>query len=422
MANLTNSTKLILKIEAIDSSISDINDKIGSIPAGTDIGQEISDIKDNIGTVPAGSNVMSEIGAVDDKVDWVSDSIGTVPSGSTVMAEIGAVDDKVDAVSDSIGTVPSGSTVMGEIEAVDNDLQGYKTTVAETYATKSEMASALTYKGSKDTYAELPASGNKVGDVRNIVNADPTHGVKAGDNVAWDGTAWDVLGGVADLSAYFNKNTDTADNIAEGSTHLFLTSAERTILGNTSGTNTGDQSASDFDIKDLTDSTDLRTTWSGKQDAIADLANIRSRAEGSIQATDATFVSNTVSEGTDGSVTVTAADNVTVATAETNNKAAIAALGTAHNNLVDRVEAVEWATGSLPFEAYFAEGTFNNSKVLEISNANIIATSHISYVVKSGSLAGFYLEREVQAGKVTLTSSDNETCTVEVMIINKKSA
>lgn len=422
MANLTNSTKLILKIEAIDSSISDINDKIGSIPAGTDIGQEISDIKDNIGTVPAGSNVMSEIGAVDDKVDWVSDSIGTVPSGSTVMAEIGAVDDKVDAVSDSIGTVPSGSTVMGKIEAVDNDLQGYKTTVAETYATKSEMASALTYKGSKDTYAELPASGNKVGDVRNIVNADPTHGVKAGDNVAWDGTTWDVLGGVADLSAYFNKNTDTADNITEGSTHLFLTSAERTILGNTSGTNTGDQSASDFDIKDLADSTNLRDAWSGKQDAIADLANIRSRAEGSIQATDATFVSNTVSEGTDGSVTVTAADNVTVAAAETNNKAAIAALGTAHNNLVDRVEAVEWATGSLPFEAYFAEGTFNNSKVLEISNAHILATSHISYVVKSGSLVGFYVEREVQAGKVTLTSSDNESCTVEVMIINKKSA
>jgi len=33
-----------------------------------------------------------------------------------------------------------------------------------------------------------------------------------------------------------------------------------------SGTNTGDQVASDFDIKDLTDSDDLRTTWSGKED------------------------------------------------------------------------------------------------------------------------------------------------------------
>ena len=374
MANLTNSGKLITKIEAIDSSISDIEDKIGSVPAGTDI--------------------MAEIGAVDDKVDWVIDSIGTVPTGSTVMAEIGDV---------------------------DSDLQGYKTTVAETYATKSEISAAFIYKGSKDTYAELPASGNKTWDVWNIVNADPTHGVKAGDNVAWNGTAWDVLGGVTDLSAYFNKNNDDADDILEGASHLFMTTAERTKLWQQSGVNTGDQSASDFDIKDLADSTDLRDTWSGKQDAISDLSNIRSRAEGSIQASDATFVSNTVSEGADGSVTVTAADNVTVATAESNNKSAIAALGTAHNNLVDRVEAVESATWSLPFEAYFVNGTFSG-KVLEISNANILATSHVSYVVTSGALNWYYVEREVQAGKVTLTSSDNETCTVEVMIINKKSS
>ena len=183
MANLTNSGKLITKIEAIDSSISSLEDKIGSVPAGTDI--------------------MAEIGAVDDKVDWVIDSIGTVPSGSTV---------------------------MDEIWDVDSDLQGYKTTVAETYATKSEISAAFIYKGSKDTYAELPASGNKTWDVWNIVNADPTHGVKAGDNVAWNGTAWDVLGGVTDLSAYFNKNNDDADDITEGSTHLFLTSAERTKL------------------------------------------------------------------------------------------------------------------------------------------------------------------------------------------------
>ena len=375
MANLTNSGKLIVKIEAIDSSISTIEDKLGNVPAGTDI-----------------------------------------------MAEIGAVDDKADGIIESIGTVPSGSTVMAEIGDVDSDLQGYKTTVAETYATKSEISAAFIYKGSKDTYAELPTSGNKVGDVWNIVAADPTHGVKAGDNVAWNGTAWDVLGGVTDLSAYFNKNTDTADNITEGSTHLFLTSAERTKLGNTSGVNTGDQSASDFDIKDLADSTSLRDTWSGKQDAIADLANIRSRAQWSIQASDATFVSNTVAEGSDGKLTVTAADSVTVATAETNNKAAIAAIAGAHDNLVDRVAAVESATGSLPFTATFADVSFSNAKTAVLNNAAITATSHISWVVKSGSLSGYSIEPEVEAGKVTLTSSDNETATLEVLIINKISA
>ena len=76
---------------------------------------------------------------------------------------------------------------------------------------------------------------------------------------------WDTS---VDLTNYFNKSTQTSDAITEWSTNLFLTSAERTKLSNTSGTNTWDQSASDFDIKDLTDSTGLRSTWSWKQDAL----------------------------------------------------------------------------------------------------------------------------------------------------------
>ena len=41
-----------------------------------------------------------------------------------------------------------------------------------------------------------------------------------------------------DLSNYFNKTSDDADDITEGSTHLFMTSAERTKLGQQSGVNT----------------------------------------------------------------------------------------------------------------------------------------------------------------------------------------
>lgn len=82
-------------------------------------------------------------------------------------------------------------------------LAGYG--IADAY-TKDEvdakMSSALEYKGSKDTYADLPTTGNKKGDVWNIVNADAAHGVNAGDNVAWNGTTWDVLAGTVDLSAY----------------------------------------------------------------------------------------------------------------------------------------------------------------------------------------------------------------------------
>ena len=76
--------------------------------------------------------------------------------------------------------------------------------------TKSEIdgkiASAVHYKGSVDTYAELPANP-EIGDVYNVAQANVAANVKAGDNVAWNGTAWDVLAGVVDLSAY----TPTAD-------------------------------------------------------------------------------------------------------------------------------------------------------------------------------------------------------------------
>lgn len=54
----------------------------------------------------------------------------------------------------------------------------------------------------------------------------------------------------------------------KGADDNYVTDAEKIVIGNTSGINTGDQSASDFDIKDLTDSTNLMDAWSGKQDAL----------------------------------------------------------------------------------------------------------------------------------------------------------
>ena len=87
------------------------------------------------------------------------------------------------------------------------------------FALKSEMTGALNYKGSKDTFAELPATGNSNGDVWNIKIAGGTdrYGtpVKAGDNVAYvvasEGdtleSGWDVMGGTTDLSGYVEVET-----------------------------------------------------------------------------------------------------------------------------------------------------------------------------------------------------------------------
>lgn len=57
--------------------------------------------------------------------------------------------------------------------------------------------------------------------------------------------------------------TDTSDVITEGSTNLFLTSAERTKLSNTSGTNTGDQTSVSGNAGTVTvvDAASDSTTW-----------------------------------------------------------------------------------------------------------------------------------------------------------------
>ena len=70
------------------------------------------------------------------------------------------------------------------------------------YALKTDISSVYKYKGTVSTYADLPSSGLVIGDVYNVETADASHGVKAGDNVVWTGSAWDVLSGTVDLSAY----------------------------------------------------------------------------------------------------------------------------------------------------------------------------------------------------------------------------
>lgn len=73
------------------------------------------------------------------------------------------------------------------------------------YAKSADYTTALLYKGTVASYAELPADGQKVGDVYNVTAADAAHELNAGENVAWNGTGWDNLGGVTDLSGKVDK-------------------------------------------------------------------------------------------------------------------------------------------------------------------------------------------------------------------------
>ena len=74
------------------------------------------------------------------------------------------------------------------------------------YALKTDVSAVYKYKGSVATYDKLPTTGNVVGDVYDVQSN--------GANYAWNGTAWDALGGNLDLTAYYTK-TQT-DNLLAG--------------------------------------------------------------------------------------------------------------------------------------------------------------------------------------------------------------
>ena len=105
-----------------------------------------------------------------------------------------------------------------KITTVANNLATHEADFSNPHKVTAEQLGLTTvyrYKGSVATYADLPTTGQKVGDVWNVETADPDHGIKAGDNVAWDGAQWDILGGNHDLSGYAQlnaANTFTAAN------------------------------------------------------------------------------------------------------------------------------------------------------------------------------------------------------------------
>ena len=54
----------------------------------------------------------------------------------------------------------------------------------------------------------------------NITNADSSHGIKAGDNVVWNGTSWDNQGGTVDLSNYYTKSQTYSKTEVDNSLNL----------------------------------------------------------------------------------------------------------------------------------------------------------------------------------------------------------
>lgn len=144
---------------------------------------------------------------------------------------------------------------------------------------KASVAAALDYKGTKDTYEELPAEGNKKGDVWNVVGAHGT--TPAGTNYAWDGAAWDPLGGTIDLSGYYTKSqVDGAISAAKTELEAADTALKGQIttvtnqLANKVDKVEGSGLISDTDLNQIrtnkSNIENLQTSVEGKQEALTE--------------------------------------------------------------------------------------------------------------------------------------------------------
>lgn len=146
---------------------------------------------------------------------WVSETTGAIYN------RFGQIVENSDPATVSSWSEWYKLATKADIDGTTTDLTKKITTVANNLATHEAdfdnphkvtaeqlgLTTVYQYKGSVATYADLPTTGQKVGDVWNIETADPDHGIKAGDNVAWDGAQWDTLGGNHDLSGYAQLNS-----------------------------------------------------------------------------------------------------------------------------------------------------------------------------------------------------------------------
>lgn len=137
-------------------------------------------------------------------VETINTSITSINGEiTTIKGDITSIESDITELQGSLGSAE------GDITAVTNALDAHKADYDNPHkvtAAQLGLATVYKYKGSVETYANLPTSGQQVGDVWNVETADPDHGIKAGDNVAWDGAQWDILGGNHDLSGYAQLN------------------------------------------------------------------------------------------------------------------------------------------------------------------------------------------------------------------------
>lgn len=156
--------------------------------------QAKTDLIGGEGDTSASTTITGAKKYTDEKVKELSGNVvaDIVALSGNVLDEISDITQESSELSDKI------DTLSGAVESMSADMKTYIDT---------ELTTVYTYKESVADYAALGAIQNpEIGDVYNVVAAHGNPGdadyTPAGTNYAWNGSAWDALGGTVDLSNY----------------------------------------------------------------------------------------------------------------------------------------------------------------------------------------------------------------------------
>lgn len=199
-----------------EGRITSLEDKMGTITGESGLSATVIANKEKLDTLDTTYETKEDATAkYNSAVTYVNTASGNIETHlHEGYWDSATTKNKLDTIDQHIGDV-SGAVIAtsAAVITLSGDVIGYVDT---------KVSSVYRYKGSVDYVSGLPQSDQVVGDVYNVVNANGNIGdadyTPAGTNYAWNGTAWDALGGTIDLSTYATK--DYVDNKTSGITDM----------------------------------------------------------------------------------------------------------------------------------------------------------------------------------------------------------
>lgn len=152
-------------------------------------------------------STIANITTIESTVNARANDVNTI--NTDVQAKAEEMKKYVDTMNSSINTLNTLEQQVTDVKnTVDSTTDRAEKMLKETQAIRDTLTDALVWKGSVDNYAALPTENVRVGDTYNVTAADSAHGINAGDNVVWDGTKWDSMGGIMNVDSLAVKGQD----------------------------------------------------------------------------------------------------------------------------------------------------------------------------------------------------------------------